>query len=45
MYSILRGEELDESTEEESFNENPSLDKQAPKEVVYNAKSPPNLSM
>lgn len=43
MYSILRGEELDESTEEESFNENPSMDKQAPKEVVYNAKYPPEF--
>lgn len=43
MYSILRGEELDESTEEESFNENLSLDKQAPKEVVYNPKYPPEF--
>lgn len=43
MYSILRGEELDESTEEESFNENLSMDKQAPKEVVYNAKYPPEF--
>ena len=38
MYSILRGEELDESTEEESFHENSSADKQAPREVVYNSK-------
>lgn len=43
MYSILRGEELDESTEEEFFNENLSLDKQAPKEVVYNSKYPPEF--
>ena len=43
MYSILRGEELDESTEEESFHENSSMDKQAPKEVVYNAKYPPEF--
>lgn len=43
MYSILRGEELDESTEEESFHENPSMDQQAPKEVVYNAKYPPEF--
>ena len=43
MYSILRGEELDESTEGESFFENPSIDQQAPKEVVYNAKYPPEF--
>ncbi len=43
MYSILRGEELDESTEEESFHENPSMDRQAPREVVYNAKYPPEF--
>lgn len=43
MYSILKGEELDESTEQESFNENPSIDRQAPKEVVYNAKYPPEF--
>jgi len=43
MYSILRGEELDESTEEESFHENPSLDKQPPKEVAYNPKYPPEF--
>ena len=43
MYSILRGEELDESTEEETFHENPSMDKQAPKEVVYNSKYPPEF--
>ena len=43
MYSILRGEELNESTEEESFHENPSMDQQTPKEVVYNAKYPPEF--
>lgn len=43
MYSILRGEELDESTEGESFFENPSIDQQTPKEVVYNAKYPPEF--
>ena len=43
MYSILRGEELDESTEEESFHENSSADKQAPREVVYNSKYPPEF--
>ncbi len=43
MYSILKGEELDESTEQESFNENPSMDRQAPKEVVYNSKYPPEF--
>ncbi len=43
MYSILRGEELDESTEETSFNEFSAVDKQLPKEVVYNAKYPPEF--
>lgn len=43
MYSILRGEELDESTEGESFYENPSMDQQMPKEVVYNSKYPPEF--
>ena len=43
MYSILRGEELDESAEKESLYENPSVDKQAPKEVVYNSKYPPEF--
>ena len=43
MYSILRGEELDESTEEESFHENSSMDSQPPKEVVYNSKYPPEF--
>ena len=43
MYSILRGEELDESTEEESLHENSSADKQTPREVVYNSKYPPEF--
>ncbi|MGN1026082.1 MAG: type I restriction-modification enzyme R subunit C-terminal domain-containing protein [Faecousia sp.] len=43
MYSILRGEELDESTEETSFNEYTTADKQTPKEVIYNAKYPPEF--
>ena len=43
MYSILQGEELDESTEGESFYENPSMDQQTPKEVVYNSKYPPEF--
>ena len=43
MYSILSGEEIDESTEDESIYENPSVDKQAPKEVVYNEKYPPEF--
>lgn len=43
MYSILRDEELDESAEEESFFEQSSADTQAPKEVVYNEKVPPEF--
>lgn len=43
MYSMLKGEELDESVEQESLNENPSIDFQPPKEVVYNAKYPPEF--
>ena len=43
MYSILRGEELDESAEETSFNEVESADSRPPKEVVYNAKVPPEF--
>ena len=43
MYSILRGEELDESTEGETFYENTSMDQQSPKEVVYNSKYPPEF--
>ena len=43
MYSILRGEELDESAEETSFGEFALADKQRPKEVVYNAKYSPEF--
>lgn len=43
MYSILKGEELDESAEWESLSENPSIDSQPPKEVVYNSKYPPEF--
>ena len=43
MYSILRGEELDESTEGETFYENPTMEQQAPKEVVYSSKYPPEF--
>lgn len=43
MYSILSGEELDDIAEEESLFENKSIDKQAPKQVVYNKKYPPEF--
>lgn len=43
MYSILQGEELDESTEGESFHENPHIDQRSPKEAVYNAKYLPEF--
>ena len=43
MYSILKGEELDESAEEESFFERSSADRQPVREVVYNAKLPPEF--
>ncbi len=43
MYSILKGEEMDESAEEESLFEQNSADSQAAKEVVYNAKYPPEF--
>ena len=43
MYSILKGEELDESTEEESFYEQILADSQQVKEVVYNTKYPPEF--
>jgi len=43
MYSILKGEELDESAEEISLNELPSADRQMQKEVVYNEKYPPEF--
>lgn len=43
MYSILKGEELNESAEEVSFNEYVTADSKAPKEVVYNEKYPPEF--
>lgn len=43
MYSILKGEELDESAEETSFAEYASVNNRAPKEVVYNEKYPPEF--
>ena len=43
MYSILKGEELDETLEETSLNEYDSLDKEKPKEVVYNTNYPPEF--
>ena len=43
MYSILRGEELDESAEEESLYELRGADYQAQKEVAYNEKYPPEF--
>ena len=43
MYSILRGEELDESAEEESMFEQPDAARQPVKEVAYNAKYPPEF--
>ena len=43
MYSILKGEELDESVEEESMFEQRGADSRAPMEVVYNAKVPPEF--
>lgn len=43
MYSILKGEDLDESAEETSFNEMTTAERQTVKEVVYNAKYPPEF--
>lgn len=43
MFSILKGEELDESAEEESLFEQESADTQQVKEVVYNEKYPPEF--
>jgi len=43
MYSILKGEELDEGAEETSFNEYVTAENKVPKEVVYNGKYPPEL--
>ena len=43
MYSILRGEELDESLEESSFFEQRGTDAQPAKEVAYNENYPPEF--
>ena len=43
MYSILRGEELEESAEEKSYSEDTAADGKPPKEVVYNEKYPPEF--
>lgn len=43
MYSILKGEEWDESTEERTFAEFATAESKAPKEVVYNEKYPPEF--
>jgi len=43
MYSILKGEELDEAAEETPFDEYVTAESKAPKEVVYNAKYPPEF--
>lgn len=43
MYSILKGEELDEGAEEVPFEEYVSAESKAPKEVVYNSKYPPEF--
>ena len=43
MYSILKGEDLDESAEDISIGELGSQEKQKVKEVVYNAKYPPEF--
>ena len=43
MYSILKGEELDEGAEEVPFAEYVTAESKAPKEVVYNSKYPPEF--
>ena len=43
MYSILKGEELDEGAEEVPFVEYVTAESKAPKEVVYNSKYPPEF--
>lgn len=43
MYSILKGEEMDESAEEESAFEQSGANAQPAKEVVYNEKYPPEF--
>jgi len=43
MYSILKGEDLDEGAEETSFAEFVTAESKAPKEAVYNEKYPPEF--
>lgn len=43
MYSILKGEELDESAEEKSPNEIEGISTRPTKEVIYNEKYPPEF--
>ena len=43
MYSILKGEEMDESAEEESMFEQAAANSQPVKEVIYNSKYPPEF--
>ena len=43
MYSILKGEDLDESAEETPFSGYVTADSKAPKEVVYDEKYPPEF--
>ena len=43
MYSILKGEELDESVEEDSIGEVEKVLSKQPMEVVYNEKYPPEF--
>lgn len=43
MYSILKGEDLDEGAEETPFDEFVTAGSKAPKEVVYNEKYPPEF--
>ena len=43
MYSILKGEDLDEGAEETSFAEYVTAESKTPKEVVYNEKYPPEF--
>lgn len=43
MYSILKGDELDEGAEETPFDEYVTAESREPKEVVYNDKYPPEF--
>ena len=43
MYSILKGENLDEGAEEIPFDEYVTAESKTPKEVVYNEKYPPEF--